>query len=440
MCIFSRCIQQLRFLVNVLFFLMTLKRGFKTITAVLPLLLSSIGDVIAGGYAIPPQTARAVGLANAVTAGVDDPSAVYANPAALTEIRGNQILGGLNYINVVNSVTNSDRRSTNKHDDNFIPTLFANYHIPSSDLTAGIGLYTPFGLATSYAEDSFTRFGAIRSELKTLYVTPAVAWRVNPSLSVGGGLSFVHSSALFTRALFLGPGAEGRIRLPDTDNGYTYTLGVLLKPHERIKLGFNYRGRVDLNFDTATVKVADATGAVSTARSKGTQVPLPPVISLGAQWQITPAWSGEFDYNFTHWSEFQHLKARFSPFLLGGALTGLFVQELWKDTHTFRLGTSYRLNDRFELRGGVILDETPIPARTLSPSIPGADILGLNAGLGYTWKNLGIDLGYMAVFYKTRRVQNNVLEADNTANTVAPGRDKYQTFNNFVSLHLRYRF
>lgn len=419
---------------------MNLKRGFKIITAVLPLLVTAIGDVIAGGYAIPPQTARAVGLANAVTAGVDDPSAVYANPAALSEVEGNQVLAGLNYINSVNSVTNGGRRSTNKHDDNSIPTLFANYHIPSTDLTAGIGLYTPFGLATSYAEDSFTRFGAIRSELKSLYVTPAIAWRISPVVSVGGGMSFVHSSALFTRALFLGPGTEGRLRLADTDNGYTYSLGVLVKPHEKIKLGLNYRSRVDLNFDTATVKVADAFGTVSTARSKGTQIPLPPVISLGIQWQITPAWSGEFDYNFTHWSEFRHLKARFNPVLLGGTLGGLFVQELWKDTHTFRLGTSYRLNDQFELRGGVILDETPIPGRTLSPSIPGADLLGLNAGLGYTWKNLVIDVGYMAVFYNTRRVQNNVLEADNLANTVAPGRDKYQTFNNFVSIHLRYHF
>lgn len=419
---------------------MNLKRGFKIITAVLPLLVIAIGDVIAGGYAIPPQTARAVGLANAVTAGVDDPSAVYANPAALTEIQGNQVLGGLNYINSVNSVTNGGRRSTNKHDDNFIPTLFGNYHIPGTALTAGLGLYTPFGLATSYADNSFTRFGAIRSELKSLYVTPTLAWRVNPLLSVGGGISFVHSSALFTRALFLGPGTEGHLRLADTDNGYTYTLGVLVKPHGRVKLGFNYRGRVDLNFDTAQVKVGDAMGAVSTARSKGTQIPLPPVISLGIQWLISPDWAVEFDYNYTHWSEFRHLKARFNPALLGGTLGGLFVEELWKDAHTLRLGTSYRLNQQFELRGGVILDETPIPGRTLSPSIPGANLLGLNAGLGYTWNNLAIDVGYMAVFYETRKVLNNVLEADNLANTVAPGRDKYQTFNNFVSLHLSYRF
>lgn len=419
---------------------MPITSALRTTLLLLSIVSMGIGSAFAGGYAIPHQTAQAVGLSNAVTAGVTDPSAVYVNPAALTEVEGNQLMGGLNYINVINSVNNSGRKSTNRHDDNFIPTFFTNYHIPATNLTAGIGVYTPFGLSTTYDKGSFTRFGAVRSELRTMYLTPAIAWHLNPSLSLGGGFSFVHSSALFSRSLFLAPGAEGKIRLTDTDNGYTYNLGGLYKPHEKIKIGLTYRGRVDLNFDTGHVKVADAFGAVSTGRSRGTQIPLPPVISLGVNWQITPAWSTEFVYDYTRWSEFPHLKARFNPTFLGGALTGLFIQESWKNTNTLRLGTAYRLNENFELRGGIAVDETPIPARTLGPSIPGADILTLNAGIGYEWKGLGIDLGYMAVFYKTRSVLNNVLEANNSFNTVAPGRDKYQTFNNFVSIHLRYRF
>lgn len=393
-----------------------------------------------GGYAIPPQTASGIGLANAVTAGVTDPSAVYVNPGALTEVGGNQIMGGLIYINTISSIKNSGRTSVNRHDDSFIPTLFANYHIPNTDLTAGIGLYAPFGLATTYDAGSFTRFGAIRSELKTLYVTPSIAWKVNPYISVGGGLSFVHSSALFSRALFLGPGTEGRLRLTDTDNGYTFNVGILAKPHENIKFGFTYRSRVDLNFDTGTAKVADATGAISTARSKGTQIPLPPVISMGIFWQISPSWSAEFVHDYTHWSEFRHLKARFTPSLLGGTLPGLFIQELWKNTSTLRLGTSYQLTNDLELRGGLILDETPIPGTTLSPSIPGADLLTLNGGIRYNWSRMTFDLGYMAAFYKTRKVATNVLEAGNPANPVAPGPDKYRTFQNLVSFHIRYRF
>ena len=401
----------------------------------------SAGSAFAGGFAFSEQTAKAVGQASALTAGIDDPSAIFFNAAALSEIKGNQIMGGGMYINTVSSLTNSNTRSVNKHDDSFVPTLFANYHIPTTDLSLGMGVYSPFGLATTYGENSFTRFAAIRSELRTMYVTPSLAWRVNPWLSVGGGISFVHSSALLSRAIFLG-GPEARLRVTDTDDAYGYNLGILIKPHSQVKVGFTYRSRVDLDFDTADVKFD--TPPVTFTKSKGTHIPLPPVMSTGVNWQINPKWSVEMVYDYTRWSEFEHLKAAFASPLLGGLIPGFFIPEDWKNTSTLRFGTSYKLNETLELRGGVTLDETPTPNRSLSPVIPSADLLTLNGGIGYTWKDLTIDLGYMAVFYQTRRVTNNVLETGGDPTAIpfpgVPGRDKYETFQNFVSLHLRYRF
>ena len=62
-----------------------------------------------GGFMIPPQTARALSLGNAVTAGVNDPSAVYHNPAALGGVDGNNILISGTYIALLNNVENSGR-------------------------------------------------------------------------------------------------------------------------------------------------------------------------------------------------------------------------------------------------------------------------------------------------------------------------------------------
>ncbi|HWP57272.1 MAG TPA: outer membrane protein transport protein [Candidatus Acidoferrales bacterium] len=407
--------------------------------------------VFSGGFAIPPQSAKAAALANAVTAGVKDPSAVYSNPAALTEIEGNQLLGGINYINTVSSVTNSGSKSRNRHDDDFIPTAFANYHLPGTNLTLGIGVYTPFGLATTYDRNGFTRFAAVQSELKDFFVTPSIAWSPTPYLSLGAGISFVHSSAVFSRSLFLLLG-EGRLRITDTDNTYAYDFGVLLKPLESVKLGLTYRGRVDLDFDSANVKFSDVGGTGSRARAKGIHVPLPPVISAGVNWQINPSWEVEFVYDFTRWSEFDHLRAKFSPALpaLGGGfpISKLFIPQDWKDTSTLRFGTVYRVLPYLELRGGIALDETPIPARTLGPAIPGADWLTVTGGIGYSWKSFSFDLGYMAVFYKTRKVLNNVLEGSNVLVNGSPapgapgvsGPDKYETFQNLVLFNLTYRF
>src|SRR5262249_58222491 len=81
-------------------------------------------EAVAGGYIIPHQTARGLSLANAMTAGVNDASAVYYNPAALSEVNGDNVLASGMYVNVINTVENSARQSQNKHHPNFPPTFF----------------------------------------------------------------------------------------------------------------------------------------------------------------------------------------------------------------------------------------------------------------------------------------------------------------------------
>ncbi len=412
-------------------------------------------DVFAGGYMIPHQTARGLGLSNAMTAGVNDASAVYYNPAALSAINGDNILTSGTYINVVNSVENSGRKSRNNHDDNFLASLFANYHVPGSDFTFGIGTYAPFGLATEYDSDAFTRFAAIDTKLKTLYVTPALSWSPSNYFSLGVGLSFVHASGVFSRALCLDPisgctqplGLEGKVRISDTADAFAYNLGVLVKPTDNLKFGFSYRSRVDLRFDNATAKFAGSFSA-STVEASVSPLPLPPVINVGLFWQITPSGGAEVVYEYTRWSEFKNFTATFSPatiFLpLGAPIPGFKLPQDWRNTSTVRLGGYYALNQNWELRGGMALEQAPIPNKTLNPAIPDADKLTLNAGVGYKWEKFSVDLGYMAVFYKTRRVTNDELEGLPATAPLfyagAPGKDKYETFNNLVTISIGYRF
>jgi len=412
-------------------------------------------EAVAGGYIIPHQTARGLSLSNAMTAGVNDASAVYYNPAALSEVNGDNVLASGIYVNVINSVENSGRKSRNKHDDNFLATFFANYHIPGTDLTLGIGTYTPFGLVTEYGSDAFTRFAAVQTQLKTIYVTPALSWNPTNYLSLGAGLSFVHASGVFSRALCLDPislctqplGLEGTVRLTDTADAFAYNIGLLVKPIETLKFGFSYRSRVDLRFDSATAKFGGAF-LNPTVKADLSPIPLPPVINAGLFWQITPNWGAEFVYEYTRWSEFKNFTTTFSPIPifvpLRAPILGFQLPQDWKNTNTLRFGSFYTLNENWELRGGIAAEQTPIPNKTLNPAIPGADLLTLNAGIGYKWEKFSVDLGYMAVFYKTRRVTNNELEGLPATAPLfyagAPGRDKYETFNNFVTLSIGYRF
>jgi long-chain fatty acid transport protein len=222
---------------------------------------------------------------------------------------------------------------------------------------------------------------------------------------------------------------------------------LLVKPTDNLKFGFSYRSRVDLRFDNADAKFG-GTFSTSTVKADVRPLPLPPVINVGLFWQIIPTWGAEFVYEYTRWSEFKNFTANFSPtpiFLpLGAPIAGFQLPQDWKNTSTLRLGSYYALNKNWELRGGMTVEQTPIPNKTLNPSIPDADKLTLNAGVGYKWEKFSVDLGYMAVFYKTRRVNNDELEGLPATSPLfyagAPGKDKYQTFVNFVTFSIGYRF
>jgi long-subunit fatty acid transport protein len=128
-------------------------------------------------------------------------------------------------------------------------------------------------------------------------------------------------------------------------------------------------------------------------------------------------------------------------------VTGFTLPENWRNTSTLRLGSSYKPHSSWEVRGGAAVEQSPIPNKTLNPAIPGADLLTLNGGVGYQWQRFSVDLGYMAVFYETRNVRNGELEGLPAtgipflgAGFLSGAKDKYQTFNNFVSLSFGYHF
>jgi len=422
-------------------------------------LLLAVGEALAGGYAIPQQTAKAVGMSNAMTAGVNDPSAVYYNPASLTEIDGNQLLGTFSYINVQSNVQNSDTKSINRQDDNFIPTFFGNFHIPKSDFTLGVGIYTPFGLSVDYDEDAFTRYAIIKAELSPYYINWAVGWRPSDMIAIGAGVSYVGAFTNLSRAIYLdavlgfpGPSSsDARAKITGRSQTATFNLGLLFKyPNLPLKFGLTYRGRAFLDLKGADVKFQDAAilGGTEfrTEVSKGSLV-LPTVVSAGINWQINPKWSLEFVYDWTKWNDLKRLQITFEdslPAAGGGVpIASLTVSANWKNTSTLRLGTLYHLNNSWDLMAGLLIEETPIPSETLGPLIPGADLLSITGGASYMWKKLKFTFSYMAVFYENRTVQNDILEAEQTAIPAQPftgGRDKYETFNNFVSLSLKYRF
>ena len=153
----------------------------------------------AAGFALIEQSASGMGNAFAGgAAAAEDASTVYFNPAGMTYIDGTQIVGALHLIkpsaefNNSGSVAGTARllggNGGDAGDLAFVPNFYAVTDIVPS-VKLGLGINAPFGLKTEYDNGWLGRFQALKSEVKTININPAVAFKVNDQLSLGFGVS-----------------------------------------------------------------------------------------------------------------------------------------------------------------------------------------------------------------------------------------------------------
>src|SRR5687767_7119682 len=135
----------------------------KTLSALL--ILSVPVSAHAAGFAVYEHSAPATGRVGGITATVDDASAVFYNPAAITEVKGGQILVGLTLIRPVGKYVGVGLPSTRppgvdtvsqRTEGTFlpVPALFYAREI-SSKASLGVGVYAPYGLKLDWGPEGF---------------------------------------------------------------------------------------------------------------------------------------------------------------------------------------------------------------------------------------------------------------------------------------------
>ena len=111
----------------------------------LPLALS------ANGFRLADQDAFATARGEAFVATADNPSAIYYNPAGITQLEGNNLRSGIYGIyldpsfNPPGSAVNTG--NTYHSSDNLaaVPQLFYTYTLEHLPLSFGLGVYAPYG-------------------------------------------------------------------------------------------------------------------------------------------------------------------------------------------------------------------------------------------------------------------------------------------------------
>jgi len=406
-------------------------RGWKMVPVLLVVLFTA-STSLAGGFRLPEAGAKAMGMGFAFTAQADDPSAIYFNPAGLTQLKGQNAMVGGTYLHLdggeftgVTPLTGGASLNESQESLNFIiPNAYYTRTTNDGYISYGVGVFAPFGLGQEYdnKETSIFRNQITKIDLMTIVVNPTIAFKINDALSVGFGVDWMWGRAKLEKTP-VGPGGIGNLydsELKGDGDAWGYNFGVLLKPTENFRVGANYRSPFNLKIKDADVNVSNinpayglvpALGAPPSNTRGSATIAMPATFALGAAYTMGKL-TVEADADWTFWSSFSSL-----PITIQNPSSPTFIStnapKNWEDVCALRLGVQYQVTAPLSLRAGFVYDPTPVPDSTLGPELPDADKMDYSVGAGYKIGAWTIDVAGMYIDKKDRTVSNMRLEGSN---------------------------
>lgn len=399
---------------------------------------SGIGNAYAGGAAI-----------------AEDASTVWYNPAGMTRFTRPQVVvaghfikpsftANVNSASAVTGVPISGGPGSDPGEVAVVPNIYYTQPI-TSRFSLGAGINAPFGLATEYDNTWAGRYHAVRSEIKSVNVNLAGAYKLNETLSGGVGINYQKVDAELTQAVdfatlctLLGASAacgagagfnpntnpnDGNAKVTADSDAWGYNLGLLLQPSSDSRVGLAYRSKMKHslsgNFDITTPgnvpgAITAGTGLVNSGAKAN--VTLPAMWSLSAYGEVSSQLALMGDLTRTQWSALPELRIDFDSAQPDSVVT-LNLQ----DTYRLSFGATYKMNGSWVLRGGLALDQSPVTtSANRTPRLPDADRTWYSVGAGFQPSPaLSFDFGYVYI-----KVSDS-----NVTKTAAPGNENFARGN-----------
>ena len=428
-------------------------------------------NALGAGFALSESSAAAV--ANAFSggaAGAADASTVFFNPAGMSALPGNQAMFVLSAIAVSSQFSNSGSRSPigspatgNDGGDAgttpLVPAAFLSYRLSAGDrLTLGLGLNVPFGLQIDYDSGWKGRYQALKSDLQSMNIQPAIAWQLSPAVSLGAGISIMRVKAELTRAIDFGaacfanvgpalctaagvlPGSkDGIAKVEGSDWGYGANLGAMFNLGSDARIGVTYRSKVRQEVSGSATfanpslpgpfAALTQTNATTNTDARAT-VDLPESVAIGFFAPLGGGLTLMGEAAWTRWSRIQELRVKFA----NGAPDSV-VPLNWKNVTRIALGLNYQWNEDLKLRAGLAWDPSPVEDDNRTARIPDNDrtILGIGVSYAFAGGKDTVDFGYNHLFVKGGSINHTEAGAGTLLGN-------YETHADIVSLQFSHAF
>jgi long-chain fatty acid transport protein len=429
-------------------------------------LLLSAGSALASGFGVFTQGASGLGQANAVVAHPTGPSSLYFNPALLNDVPGRQLEVGTTAVHADREIKlDSGGTEEGESDWDFPSTLYYTHQV-NDTVTAGIGIFFPFGLSTEWDDDYEGRYLGTSADVFTTNFNPAVSFRVNDKLSLAVGADLLYLDATLkskvnqTAAYVLTDlqlsGGLGGVLPPlagplndieqkfDGDGwGGGYNLGMLYKATDRISIGATYRSHIDVDVD-GDAKFSGVTPLLAAAFPKtggDADIRLPQQATAGVAVKALENLTVEAGVRWEDWESTDDLTIEFDTPVFGQAAS--ITPRGWNATWAYNIGGQYRMNDTMALNAGYLYGQNAVPSSTFEPLIPDADahLFTLGTDLSFGQWTLSGAFGYE--HHENRKKANTLgdpLGSLLAGQPVDTANGTYETDIYLVAASVAYRF
>ena len=388
------------------------------------LLISSAAQIYAAGFAIDNLMGNmTLGRSHAGGAAIaEDASTVFANPAGLTRLSGQELLFVTNFIapsiNFQNhgstDITNTALKGGNGGNGGSLEVLPNFYYANalSDNLTVGFAFNSPFGLSSEYDPDWVGRYYTIKASLLNINLNPGLGFKVNDILSIGAGINLNYVDFEGSNAIDFGTilGAvpqsmDGIVELDGDSLAWGFNLGMLLDLNKHTRIGIAYRSKIKHTIKgNANFSVPAAVNPLQPLFTDTTfelPINLPESISISLYHQATSRLAVMTDFTYTRWSRIQEMRTSFG----NSAQPDLVIPRNWDNTWRIAVGLDYTYIPAWRFQAGLSFDQAAIPDETYDPMIPSQEGILLSLGTLYQYSKI-LSFGVAYSYFTTTKKQN----------------------------------
>jgi len=386
------------------------------------------------GFAIYEVSARGNAVGGTLVGSTKDASANYFNPANLTETESGDFMISATFISPSVKTASSDTPSEKSRLDDQIftvPSFFITQKI-AEPVWLGFGVYSEFGLGTSWDEDRLMRTvgpgNNVFADMLTVTMNPNIAVKITDELSIAAGLRIMYFQMEMRQHIHnpmlvpLGLGNVGYLNMKGDAWGVGYGLAATYRPLDNLSFGLVYKSKVkqDLsgiahlqdynNFHAHPMIAGTAPDLYANAEAS---VVLPPSVTFGANWDATESLTFGATVTWTGWSSYRSLGI-YTPDAQGtfwdGMNAGMPHPKDWRNVFRYSLGVEYALSEQWTLMGSYVLDRDPINRHYLDTLLPAGNRSIFSAGLGWSdgeWSAAG-SVGLILMQHTGGHLENGV--------------------------------